>query len=112
VAVAGDGQVHHRLRVGLLLLHDRLVDFLGQEAARLRHAVAHVRGRAVGIAIEMEAHRDLRVLGAADRLDVVDALDAGQRFLDGRGDLRLHDLGVGAGIRGVHRHQELVPVVG
>ena len=42
------------LRVGVALGDDRLLDLLGQLAARARHAVAHVVGRRVDVAAELE----------------------------------------------------------
>ena len=89
-----------RLRVGFLLLHDRLARVVRQQLARLVDAIAHVGGGVVGVAVELEHDRDLRALGAAGRGDEVDALDAGDRVLDRLGDLRLDHRRVGAGIAG------------
>ena len=49
-----------------------------------------------GFLLELEAHRDLALLGARDRGDDVHAVDAGDRVLQRLGDLRLDDLGRGA----------------
>ena len=60
--------------------------------------------------VQAEAHVDLAALGAADRRQNVDALDAGQRILERHGDLALDDLGARAAIGRVDRDDRLVDV--
>ena len=98
VPVAGKGKMQDRLRVGLALLDDRLLDLVRQPPAHAADAVAHVRRGIIRIAVELEADRDLARFLAADRGDVVDAFDAGERVFQHLGDLRLDDRGAGAGI--------------
>ena len=90
---AREGQPDDRVRVGLDLGDHRLVDRVGQLRAHARDAVAHVGRCAVRIALEAEAHGDLALLGARDRREHVDSLDAGDRILERLGDLRLDDVG-------------------
>ena len=71
--VAGEGQPDDREGVGLDLGDHRLVDRLRQAVAHARDAVAHLGGGGVGVLLEPEAHRDLALLGAADRGDDVHA---------------------------------------
>jgi hypothetical protein len=67
-------------------------------AARgLVDAIAHVGRGIVRIPLQLEHDGDARLLGAARRGHVVHALDAGDRVLDGLGDLRLDDGSVRAG---------------
>ena len=93
---AGQRQIDDRLRVGLDLGDDRLVDLARHAAAHAADAVAHVGGRDVGIDVGPEAHGDVAALLAAGRGDDLDALDAGDRVLQDLRDLRLDDLGAGA----------------
>ena len=53
------GDVDDRIRVGLDLGDDRLVDRVGQLAARARDLVANVGGRRVRVALQREADVDL-----------------------------------------------------
>ena len=76
MAVAGEGDVKDRLGVGLDLLDHRLVDLVGEMPPHPRGAVAHIGGGIVRIALELEADGDLAFFLAADRGEVVDALDA------------------------------------
>ena len=62
VPVAGEGEVDDRLRVGLDLGDDRLVDLVRQPAAHARDAVAHVGGGGVGVARQAERDGDLAAL--------------------------------------------------
>ena len=110
VAIGVDRHVDDRRRIRFDLRDDRIVDFLRQETARARHAVAHVVRRGVGIAAAAEAHRYLRLLGAADRTDVVDALDAGDAVFERLRDLRFDDLGVRAEIVRRDRDDRIVDV--
>ena len=106
--LARESEVENGLCVGLALLNDRLVDLLRQTAADPAHAIANIRRRVVGIAVELEGDGDLARFLAADRGDEVDALDAGKRVLEHLGDLRLHDGGARAGIIGLHRDDRRV----
>ena len=76
VPVAGEGDVEDRLGIGLDLLDDRLVDLVGEMSPHPCGAVAHVGGGIIGIALELETDGDLALFLAADRGEVVDALDA------------------------------------
>ena len=67
VLLAGEREPHHGLRVGVALGDDRLLDLVGQLVARARHAVAHVVGRGLDVAAELELDGDLRDLLAAQR---------------------------------------------
>ena len=98
VPVAVKGEMQDRLGVGLALLDDRLLDLIWKAPAHTPDPVAHVRGGIVRIAVELEAHRDLAQFLAADRGDVIDAFDAGERVFQNLGDLGLDDRGAGAGI--------------
>ena len=108
VAIGREGEIDHRLGVGLDLGDDRLVDLVRQLAAHPRDPVAHVVGRGIGVAVEPEAGRDLALLGPADRADVVDPLDAGERLLEHLGDLGFDDVGRGALEGRVDRDHRLV----
>ena len=109
-AVAGEHQVHDRLRVGLDLGDGRLLDLVRQAAAHAADAVAHVAGGHVGIDVGAEADGDAAGLGAAGRFQHVDAGDAGDRAFQHLRDLALDDRGRGAGIAGRHRDDRLVDV--
>ena len=98
VPVAGKGEMQDRLGVGLDLLDDRLLDLVGQAPAHAPDPVAHIGRGIIRIAVELEADGDLARFLAADRGDVVDALDAGERVFQHLGDLGLDDRGARAGI--------------
>ncbi len=108
VAVAGEGQIDDRLGVGLHLGDDRLVDLVRQGAAHAADPVADVVGRHVGLAGDPEADGDLAGFRPADRRHHVDALDAGQAFLQRLGHLTLDDLGAGALVLGRDGDDRLV----
>ena len=84
----GQGQVEDRLRVGLDLGDDRLVDLLRQTPAHAADAVAHVRGGDVRVHVRAETHGDVAALLAALRGHGLDAFDAGDRVLEDLRDLR------------------------
>ena len=109
-AVAGEHQVHDRLRVRLDLGDGRLLHLDRQAAAHAADAVAHVAGGHVGIDIGVEADGDAAGLGAAGRFQHVDAGNAGDRALEHLRDLALDDGRRGAGIAGRHRDHRLVDV--
>ncbi len=102
------GDVDDRIRVGLDLGDDRLVDRVGQLAAHARDLVAHVGGRGIRVALQREANVDPARLGAALRGHHLDALDAGERILERLGDLRLDDFGRRAAVGGRHADDGLV----
>ena len=91
--VAGEGQPDHRERVGLHLGDDRLVDRLRQPVTHARGSVTNLGRRRIGVLLQAEAHRDLRLFGTADGGDHVHRIDAGDGVFQRLGDLRLHDLG-------------------
>ena len=98
VPVAREGDVKDRLGVSFALLDDRLLDLIWKTPSHAPDAISHVSCRIIRIAVELEADRDLARFLAADRGDVVDAFDAGERVFQHLGDLRLDDRGAGAGI--------------
>ncbi len=102
MAIAEKGEMQDRLGVGLALLNDRLLDFVGKPSAHAPNAIAHVSRRVVGIAAELEAYRDLARFLPADRSDEVDALDAGERVFQHFGDLRFDDCGARPWIARLH----------
>ena len=98
--LAGEREPDDRLRVHVLLRHDRLVDAGRQVAAHARHAVAHVVRGLVDVAIEIELDGDvggLLLRGGGERLD---ALDGGELLLEHVGDLGLDHLRVRAAVEG------------
>ncbi len=92
------GDVDDRVGVGLDLGDDRLVDRVGQLAARARHLVADVGGGGIRIALQREPDVDVAALRTALRGHHLDALDAGERILERLRDLRLDDFGRRAAI--------------
>lgn len=106
--VGVEGEIHDRLRVGLDLGDDGLIDLVGELAPHARHAIAHIRGRGIRIAGQFEAHGDLAALGAADRGQEIDALDPGEALFQRPGNLAFDDLGAGPGIMSADRHHRLV----
>ena len=99
VPVAVKGEIHDRLGVGLELLDDRLVDLVRQ-APRARAPTRSRTSAAASSGSRSSWKRTVIWLDllAADRGDVVDALDAGERVFQHLGDLGLDDRGAGAGI--------------
>jgi hypothetical protein len=108
ITEAGEAHPHDRLRVGLDLGHHRLVRRVGQQRAHARHAVAHIVGRRVDVALEHELHGDGADFLARHRLDRAHAFDARERVLQRLGDLRLDDLRARALEDGAHRHHRRV----
>ena len=96
--VRRERQIHDRLRVGLDLGDDRLVDLVGQAAAHPADAVADVVGHGIGVARQLEAHDDQAALLTRDRAHEVDAFDAGDRLLEHARDLALQHLRAGAAV--------------
>ena len=90
----GDGE--DRRRVGVELLHDRLVDVARQVREDAVHLVAHLLRGDVHVLLEDERDEDLRDALGGDRLEVVDARDRVDRLLDLVGDLGLDLLRRGA----------------
>ena len=74
----------------------RRIGLLRQVAQHARDAVAHVVGRGVDVAVDVELDADLRALVLAVGLDLEDALDAGDRVLDDLRDLGFDDRGAEA----------------
>ena len=60
-----------------------LVDLVGQQRARLRHPVAHVGGRAVGIAVTRKRTVIWLCSGRLIELRILDALDAREQSSSG-----------------------------
>src|SRR3546814_7841044 len=87
VPVAGEGDEDDRLRAGLDLGDDRLLDLVGEPAAHPADPIADVAGRHVGIGAQQAPDGDAAGLRAADRLPDLDALDAGDRRLEALGPL-------------------------
>src|SRR5262249_26388371 len=82
-----------------------VLHLVGQAPQDLRHAVLHVDGGEVDVALEVERHGDgARAVVAAGGLDVAHPLDAVDALLEGRGDRRLDHLRVRARIYRRHRH--------
>jgi hypothetical protein len=106
--VGGKGHPDHRVGVGLDLGDHRFVDGLRQSGAHPGDTVAHVGGGRIGIALDLETHRNLAVLGARDGRQHIDAFDAGQRILQRLGDLRLDDFGGRAAVGRVDGDHRLV----
>ena len=94
--------------VAIHLGHHRLVRRLGQPGQGAGHAVAHVVGRRVHVAVQLELDHHLRALVAALRGDGLDALDARHRAFDQLGDLGVHHRRAGADIGGRHLHHRRV----
>ncbi len=96
------------VRVGF---HDLRRIGLGRQAAQhARDAVAHVVGRGVDVAVDVELDADLRALVLAVGFDLEDALDAGDGVLDDLRDLGLDDRGRRAAIRRRDRDGRAVDV--
>jgi hypothetical protein len=72
--------------------------------------VARVRGGRIRIAFQLEGECDPAHLLAAHRFDGLDALDPGQRVLQGRRHLALYDLAGCVPIGRTHRHHRNVDV--
>ena len=77
------------VRVGLDDL--RRISLRRQAAQDARDTVAHVVGRGVDVAVDVELDTDLRALVLAVGFELEDALDAGDRVLDDLRDLGLDD---------------------
>src|SRR5690606_7745994 len=110
MAVRGKGDVKNRLRIGLDLRHDRLVDLVGQLAAHAADAVAHVVGGGFRVARQLESHDHQAPLRTGDGTDEIDAFDAGDRFLQHAGHLAFDDLGAGAAIQRLHQHHRRIDI--
>ena len=82
-----------RRRVGVELLHDRLVDVARQVREDAVDLVADFLGGDVDVLLEDERDEDLRDALGGDRLEVVDARDRVDRLLDLVRDLGLDLLG-------------------
>ncbi len=106
--VGREGDPDDRAGVGFDLGDHRFVDVRRQAVAHAGNAVAHVRGRRIRIALELETHGNLAVLLPGNRGDDIDAFNAGQRILQGLGDLRFDNLGRGAAVGRIDGHHRLV----
>ena len=84
-------------RVGILLLDRRLRDRARQKRQDAVDAVAHFLRGDVSVLLEAEGHDDLRDALGGVRVELIDAADRVDRFLDLVGDLALHLLGRRAG---------------
>ena len=106
-------QVHEREALAGLLDDGGIVGVAGQKAAHLVDLGERVGHRPVRIGVQTQIERDRRDILLRGRDERVDALGAGHRLLDRRGDEALDDVGRGArvgrgdGDRGVRGRGEL-----
>ena len=110
VPIGIDRHVDDGRCIGFDFRDDGVVDFARQETACAGDAVAYVVRGSIGIAAAFEAHGNLRLFRAADRTDVVDALDSRNTVFERRRDLRFDDLRVGAEIIRRDRDDRIVDV--
>jgi hypothetical protein len=108
MAVRREGDVEHRLRVGLDLQDLRLVDLGRQPAPHPAHPVAHVVGGGFDVAAKLETDGYLAALLPRGRAQEVDAFDAGDRFLQHARDGALDHLRAGAAVVGLHQHHRRI----
>lgn len=99
----GQVQDDDRRSVGVGLGDLRRVGLIGQVAGYTADGVAHVIGRRVQIAVQVERDADVRAAVARRAVDPVDALDAGDLALDHLGDALFDDFSRGAAIAGRDR---------
>ncbi len=91
--VAGEAHPQDGLFRGIGLLDVWRIGFFGQLAENAADTVADVVGGRVHVAGDVELDRDDRLAVLAGRVDVADALDAGDAILDHLGDAGFHDVG-------------------
>ena len=100
--LAVEGEVHERGGLAGLLDDDGVLQFARQLALDLLDLREHVRDRPVGVGVETQVEGDDAVVLLRGGGERVDALGAGDRLLDGRGDEPLDEVGVGARVGGGH----------
>ena len=110
VALAGERQPHDGVRVRVALGDDRVVHLLGQVAACLGDAIAHVVGGDVDVDVQVELDRHDRGLLAALGGDVLHAGDAVDAVLEDVRHRGLDDLRRGARKNRGHRHDRRIDV--
>ncbi len=102
-AIAGQRQAEDGVRIRGGLAQYGWIDIGRQAAHRTGELVAHIAGGHVQIRTELEFDLDGARALTAGGGQVLDARHGVHRFLDGLGDLRLHDLrgraGIGSGDR-------------
>ncbi len=89
----GDGNGHHGHRVGIELLHGRLLDVLGQVREDAIHLVADFLGGDVGVLLQDEGDEDLGNAFRRNRAELVDAAGGVDGLFDLVGDLGFHLFG-------------------
>ena len=103
-SVGREAEVHRgELGVGGLELDDRRLGLGRQVVAHLRHLGLDLGERGVGVVVELQVHGDRADALRARRLDVVDAVGAGDHALERRRDEAAHEVGVGADVGGRDR---------
>ena len=94
-----EAEVHRReLVVRRLQLDDRRLGFGRQVVAHLRDLRLNLRQRGVGVVVELQVHGDRADALRARRLDVVDAVGAGDDALERRRDEPAHEIRVRADV--------------
>ena len=94
--LAVEGEVHQRGGLAGLLDDDGVLRLARQLALDLLDLRQHVGDRPVGVGVEPQVEGDDAVVLLRGGGERVDALGAGDRLLDGRGDEALDEVGVGA----------------
>jgi hypothetical protein len=96
VVVARERHVEERLRVGILLGDDGLLDLLGEPRAHARHLVADILRRAFDLAVQGELESDVAELLDARAGERLEAGKGAQLLFQDVRDRRLHHPRVGA----------------
>ncbi len=78
----GDADPENRLRVGIDALDHRRIDAVRQPRQHAANSVAHIGGGGIGIAANVELDRNRGTVVLAERGNIGNALDAGNRALD------------------------------
>ncbi len=97
--VAAHAQEHDWARVGVGFRDNRVVDLRRQTPSCPAHPVAHIVCGIFEWDLQVEFDGDGAHTLAAYRRDASYARNAVDALLEGLGDLRLHDVGIGAGVR-------------
>ena len=93
------------LAVGRLQVDDRRFRFGRKLIAHLRHLRLDLRQRGVGVVVEFQVNGDRADALRARRLEVVDAVRAGDDALERRGDESAHEIGIRADVGGASRRR-------
>ncbi len=106
-----DRDPHHRVGVAVVLGDLRFVDFIGQFGPDPRHGVADVVRRLVDITagLELDHRATARRAGSMEVMVLMPAI-AGDGALDHLGDVRVDDLGRGAGVGRGHADDRRIHV--